>query len=113
MDRAHGGLSIFVKNNLPQSHVDVNSPLQTIVVQMTLHTTITFCNTYIPPSTALHLRDLAHKETQLPKPFVIVGDFNSHNYLWGGNKTDAKGKVMEYGKYSMQKIIFFGYQKFS
>ena len=67
----------------------------TIVVKVALHTTITFCNTYIQPSSALHLRDLAHLETQLPKPFVIVGDFNSHNNLWGGNKTDAKGKVME------------------
>ena len=26
---------------------------------------------------------------------MIVGDFNSHNYLWKGNKSDAKGKVME------------------
>ena len=49
----------------------------------------------IPPSTALHLRDLTHLESQLPKPVVIVGDFNSHNDLWGGNKTDAKGRVME------------------
>ena len=95
MDRAHGGVSIFIKSNLPQSVVVVTSPLQAIVVKVTLHTTITFCNLYIPPSTALHLRDLAHIETQLPKPFVIVGDFNSHNYLWGGIKNDAKGKVME------------------
>ena len=70
-------------------------PLQAIVVKVTLHTTITFCNLYIPPCTALHLRDLANIEDQLSKPFVIVGDFNSHNYLWGGNKNDAKGKVME------------------
>ena len=76
IDRAHGGVSIFVKNNLPHSLVDVNSPLQTGVVKVTLHT-------YIPPSTAPHLRDLAHIETQLSKPFVIAGDFNSHNYLWG------------------------------
>ena len=73
----------------------MTSPLQAIVVKVTLHTTITFCNLYIPPSTALHLRDLTHLESQLPKPFMIVGDFNSHNYLWGGNKSDAKGKVME------------------
>ena len=26
---------------------------------------------------------------------MIVGDFNSHIHLWGGNKTDAKCKVME------------------
>ena len=95
MNRAHGGVSIFIKSNLPQSVVDVTSPLQAIVVKVTLHTTITFCNLYIPPSTALHLRDLTHLESQLPKPFMIVGDFNSHNYLWGGNKSDAKGNVME------------------
>ena len=64
MDRAHGGVSIFDKSNLPQSRVDVNSPLQTIVVKVTLHTTITHCNLYIPPCTALHLPDLAHIETQ-------------------------------------------------
>ena len=56
---------------------------------------MTFCNLYIPPSSALCLRDLTHLETQFPKTFAIVGDFNSHNYLWGGNKIDEKGKVME------------------
>ena len=62
MDRAHGGVSLFIKSNLPQSPVDVTSPLQTIVVNVTLHTTITLCNIYIPPSTALHFRDLTHLE---------------------------------------------------
>ena len=95
MDRAHGGVSIFVQSNLPQSLVVVNSPLQTMVGKVTLHTTITFCNLYIPPSTVLHLRDLAHIETQLPKAFLIVGNFKSHNYLWEWNTTDAKGNVME------------------
>ena len=74
-----GRFQIFIKSNLPQSVVDVTSPLQAIVVKVTLHTTITFCNLYIPPSTALHLRDLTHLGSQLPKPFMIVGDFNSHN----------------------------------
>ena len=67
MDRAHCGVSLFIKSNLPQSPVDVTStPLQKIVVKVTLHTTITFCHLYIPPSTALHLRDLTHLESQLP-----------------------------------------------
>ena len=61
MDRAHG-VPIFIKSNLPQSFVDVTSPLEAIVVKVTLHTTITFCNLYIPPSTALHLPDLANIE---------------------------------------------------
>ena len=95
MDRAHGGVLIFIKSNLPQSFVDVTLPLEAIVVKVILHTTITFCNFYIPPSTALHLCDLANIEDQLPKPFVIVWDFNSHNYSWGGNKNDANRRFTE------------------
>ena len=40
IDRAHGGVSIFDKNKLPQSLVDVNSPLQTTHVKVTPHTTV-------------------------------------------------------------------------
>ena len=95
MDKAHGGVSIFIKDNLPQSRVDVSSPLQTIVVKVTLYSTVTLRYMYIPPSTALRHNDLTHISDQLPNPFVIFGDFNAHNYLWYGSKTDTKGKVME------------------
>ena len=44
MDRAHGDVSVFVKNNLPKSLVDVNLPSQTKVLKVTICTTITFCN---------------------------------------------------------------------
>ena len=63
VDREHGGVLILVKNNPPQNLVDVNLPLQTIVVKVTLHTTILFCNLYILPSTALYLLDLAGIKT--------------------------------------------------
>lgn len=32
---------------------------------------------------------------QLPQPFIIVGDFNSHNVIWGSDQTDQRGKVIE------------------
>ena len=91
----HMVVSLHLSKAIYLSLIDMNSPLQTIVVKVTLHTAFAFCNLCIPPSTTLHLRDLAHIETQLPNAFVIVGDFNSHNYLWGGNKNDAKDKVIE------------------
>ena len=37
---------------------------------------------------------------------MIVGDFNSHNDLWGGNKTDAKGRVMETFMTRSNKCLF-------
>jgi len=32
---------------------------------------------------------------QLLQPFIFVGDFNSHNTLWGCEYTNAKGKKLE------------------
>ena len=85
------------KKQLLQSLLDVNSLLQTIVLKVTLRYTITYCNIYIPTSTtAPHLHDIEHIGGHLHEPFVIVGDCNSHNYIWGGNKTDGKNKDIEY-----------------
>lgn len=36
--------------------------------------------------------DLENAKQQLPHPFFLVGDFNSHNEFWGSEKTDLKGK---------------------
>ena len=32
---------------------------------------------------------------QLPRPFIIMGDFNSHDEIWGSKKTEKKGKIIE------------------
>lgn len=32
---------------------------------------------------------------ELPSPFIITGDFNSHSELWGSDKTDGRGKIIE------------------
>ena len=32
---------------------------------------------------------------QLPSPFLLLGDFNAHNTLWGGDILDSEGMVIE------------------
>ena len=39
--------------------------------------------------------ELSNLIEQLPRPFVIMGDFNSHNEIWWSKKTNKKGKVIE------------------
>ncbi|KAL4100873.1 hypothetical protein QTP88_020902 [Uroleucon formosanum] len=39
--------------------------------------------------------DIQNIIDQLPTPFVILGDFNSHNTLWGCNVTDHRGTKIE------------------
>src|SRR5213080_3938511 len=32
---------------------------------------------------------------QLPSPVLIMGDFNAHSPVWGGDKLDTRGRVIE------------------
>ncbi|KAE9528623.1 hypothetical protein AGLY_012198 [Aphis glycines] len=62
-DRASGGVTNFIKSNIPNKEIKINK-LENII-------------------------------RQLPKPFIIVGDFNSHNIIWGSNNTNPRGKTIE------------------
>ena len=32
---------------------------------------------------------------QLPSPYLLLGDFNGHNVLWGCNKNNTRGEIIE------------------
>ena len=42
----------------------------------------------------LDLHKLSDLIKQLPKPFIIAGDSNSHNTLWGSQRTNGRGKIL-------------------
>lgn len=31
----------------------------------------------------------------MPKPFIMLGDFNAHCTMWGSEKTNCRGKITE------------------
>ena len=66
--------------------------MQAVAISATLHKTITVCSVYIPPNEEPKDLELNNLIEQLPRPFIIMGDFNSHNEIWGSKKTDKKGK---------------------
>ena len=94
-ERASGGTSVIVNNRVPQSEIDLNTKLQAIAVSVTLHRTITICSIYIPPNDNINETELDNLLQQLPKPYILMGDFNSHNELWGCRDTNSKGRNME------------------
>jgi len=65
------------------------------VTVLTHNTSITLCNIYIPNQIRLVLEDIENIIKQLPSPFIITGDFNFHSELWGSDKTDDRGKIIE------------------
>ena len=53
------------------------------------------CSLYLPPNDQINIADLEHLIEQLQKPFVIMGDFNSHSNVWGCRDTDQIGRIIE------------------
>ena len=94
-DKASGGVAIIVNNNVPHHHVKLETTLQAVAVSVSLNKTITLCSIYLPPNTAIDVKKLDDLVDQLPKPFILMGDFNSHHTMWGCANTNKKGQTLE------------------
>ena len=94
-ERASGGSTILVKDRTLHSTVDLDTDLQAVAVRISIDRTITLCSIYIPPSNNLDPAKLKHLIDQLPTPFLLLGDFNAHNPIWGSQNTNDKGKKIE------------------
>jgi ribonuclease HI len=93
--RPKGGVSILVDKTVPHSQVTLTSPVQAVAVRITLHRPLTLCSIYLPPSTPVDANDLNLLINQLPHPVILMGDFNAHSPLWGNDKLDNRGHVIE------------------
>ena len=92
-ERAAGGSTILVRDNIVHSYVNLNTDLQAVAVRITLDKTITLCSVYIPPNSALGLAQLKNLADQLPTPFIVMGDFNGHNPFGVAQQPPTKAKT--------------------
>ncbi|KAG5897365.1 hypothetical protein JTB14_030247 [Gonioctena quinquepunctata] len=92
--RAHGGIAIFIKNNFPATEIPLRTDIQALAVHIDYPYKMTICNIYLP-NTDWTLAAFENIIEQLPSPFLIMGDFNSHNPIWGSHKLDAGGRIIE------------------
>ena len=74
---------------------DLHTDLQAVAARISFGKTVTVCNIYLPPSVPVRGADLYHLFEQLPRPFVVVGDLNGHNPLWGSDHCDSRGRLFE------------------
>ena len=68
-----------------------HSELQVIAVKATLHKPINICCIHLPPHDPIHNQKLDKLIVQIPKPHILLGDFNCHNTIWGCQKNQQKG----------------------
>ncbi|VVC27163.1 Endonuclease/exonuclease/phosphatase, partial [Cinara cedri] len=95
--RASGGVCIFASLMSEHENIPLNTILEAIAIKISSNNSqkICLCNLYAPDSANLTLTDLENLIKQLPHPFILLGDFNSRNTLWGFNYTDRRGRTIE------------------
>lgn len=93
--RVRGGVGIILRNDAHFQQLHVISNLQVVAVRMSFPLDLTVCNFYLPEA-GWNTSDIAAIVSQLPKPFILLGDFNAHNPLWGSDHRDQRGKMVEH-----------------
>ena len=94
---AHGGVAILARRDVAPIPVRLNTHFQAIAVSVKFHKRITICSIYIPPGSNNDFteRELENLLRQLPKPYLLLGDFNAHNTLWFDKTMCGRGRVIE------------------
>ena len=77
--RASDGVAAHITNLYKSKEIQIQSHLEVIAILDQLKNPLCVFNIYIPYSTNLHFTTLTIQ--QLPKPIILLGDFNSHNLI--------------------------------
>src|SRR5262249_21328773 len=89
------GVCLLTKSTVSSSPVQLNTSLEAVAVRVFLNRLITVCSIYISPNQILSAQDFEDLINQLPRPFLVLGDFNAHHPLWGSPDINPRGRLME------------------
>ena len=90
------GLATLVRKDISKRRLDLNTPLQAMALRISFNRKpLTVCNIYIHPNAPLNNITLQHLADQLPRPFLILGDFNARHRMWGDEGQNQRGGAVE------------------
>ncbi|KAG5867008.1 hypothetical protein JTB14_032569 [Gonioctena quinquepunctata] len=92
--RAKGGVALLIRKDIPHSPLVLNTVLQAVAVRILAPITINICSLYLPDAN-WRKEELEDLISQLPIPFLLIGDMNAHNPLWGSLRRDIRGSILE------------------
>ena len=83
------GSAIFIRDDLKVKSISVTAATHVEVITAELPDVVVHY-VYRPPSEQFVLPPLGHRSL----PQIVIGDFNSHNTIWGYDATDKNGETM-------------------
>ena len=94
--RYQGGVALYIHSSCPYSPLQLNSTLQVIAARVRLgNKTITVASIYIPPRSQITSGDLQNLINQLPRPYLLIGDYNAHHPSWDHHRCDTRGRMVD------------------
>lgn len=92
---AHGGVAILVRQGVDAERVLLDTPLQAVAVRLRLARVVTICSVYMQEKDRVSEGVLQGLIDQLGGDFVLVGDFNGHNPIFGHDTINGIGAMLE------------------
>ena len=72
----------------------LRTTLQAVAVSVFIGKLYTVCSLYLPHH-AIQSNEIEDLINQLPRPYIIQGDFNARSFLWGDTIENARGRIIE------------------
>lgn len=90
----YGGVAIFIKNTI--SFTSVSLPVHSDELSIVAVSVNNMCivSLYIPRPSVTIFNEVNQILTCLPKPCLILGDFNSHHQAWGSSSSNYFGEKL-------------------
>lgn len=86
-----GRALIYVKEKIHSYAFPINSALEAAAIKIASPYSTTICCIYLSPSIKVTKNQIKDLILQLGRNFILMGDFNAHHPLWGGNKANKRG----------------------
>lgn len=91
----NGEAALLVNNELACTEIELNTQFSAAAATICLGKTFTVCSLYLHKDHNVTKRAFTELINQLPRPFLILGDFNAHSPLWGDHRLDDRGSTIE------------------
>ena len=78
-----GGAGLFIRADIHFAEIQLRTTLQAVAATVYIGKQYTVCSVYLPPTPSISYEELAELLQQLPRPALLLGDFNARDPLWG------------------------------
>ena len=93
---SYRGTALLIHKSIPYKRININTTLEAVAVSIQSTRRYTICCLYMSPNRNIRKEDIMEIIEQLPKPFLILGDFNAKHPHWDKlNPADQRGKMLE------------------